>query len=48
MISDREGLDFVQTTPPPSPHLNNLYNFFERQKRRLKQQSKWFIIQNSS
>ena len=28
--------------------MDNLYNFFERQKRRFKWHSKWLIIQNSS
>ena len=36
--------------PPPSPPLNldNLYHFFERQKRRFNRHSKWLIIQISS
>ena len=32
----------------PPPNLDNLYNFFERQKRRFRRHSKWHIIKNSN
>ena len=50
--SEQFGYPFVKTAiqenDAPTTNLDNLYNFFERQKRRFKWHLKWLIIQNSS